>query len=211
MPRIRVAAGVSWATKFATRDSEKERATERERRGREGRQRGREAQEKRRYLSRHLTSSPTRTDGQSSGRCNCGCAVLWMVERTEPWAWPDGFLQNGFRTPKWCERGPFRIRTPRCRLQNRVLRPRKNIGLHEILTPFWEVPPALPEGQSRARCVGCCKILTPEKRCHHYCPAQLGLGPGQTDFCRMGFGHQNGVNGVRFGYVQPDAGFKIRF
>ena len=69
--------------------------------------------------------------------------------------------------------------------------------------------PALPEGQSRARCVGCCKILTPDKEPHCCCPAgQLGLGAGQMDFRKTDFGSQNGVNGVRFGYVRPDAGFK---
>ena len=49
--------------------------------------------------------------------------------------------------------------------------------------PFWEVP--------------------------YRCPAQLGLGTGRADFFNRGFGTPNGANGVRFGYVQPDAAFKI--
>ena len=40
--------------------------------------------------------------------------------------------------------------------------------------------------------------------------AQLGLGAGQTKIFNRGFGTQNGANGVRFGYVQPDAGTRIR-
>ena len=40
-------------------------------------------------------------------------------------------------------------------------------------------------------------------------PAQLGLGAGQTEIFNWGFGAQKGANGVRFGYVQPDAGTKI--
>ena len=40
--------------------------------------------------------------------------------------------------------------------------------------------------------------------------AQLGLGAGQTKIFNRGFGTQNGANEVRFGYVQPDAGTRIR-
>ena len=41
------------------------------------------------------------------------------------------------------------------------------------------------------------------------CPAQLGLGAGQTEIFNWGFGAQKGANGVRFGCVQADAGTKI--
>ena len=41
------------------------------------------------------------------------------------------------------------------------------------------------------------------------CPVQLGLGTGQTEIFNWGFGAQKGAGGVRFGYVQSDAGPKI--
>ena len=40
-------------------------------------------------------------------------------------------------------------------------------------------------------------------------PAQLGLGAGQTEIFNWGFGAKKGVDGVRFRYVQADAGTKI--
>ena len=57
-----------------------------------------------------------------------------------PWGRPDGFFQSGFWRPKWCQWGPFRIRTARCSFQNRLRRPRKNVGMREILTPFGRAP-----------------------------------------------------------------------
>ena len=53
-----------------------------------------------------------------------------------PWGRPDGIFQTGSFDPKWCQWGPFRIRTARCSSQNRPRRPRKNLGNHKILTPF---------------------------------------------------------------------------
>ena len=41
------------------------------------------------------------------------------------------------------------------------------------------------------------------------CPAQLGLGAGQTEIFNWGSGAQKAANGVRFRYVQADAGTKI--
>ena len=40
------------------------------------------------------------------------------------------------------------------------------------------------------------------------CPAQLGLGAGQTEIFDWGFGAKKGADGVRFGYVQANAGTK---
>ena len=41
------------------------------------------------------------------------------------------------------------------------------------------------------------------------CPAQLGLGAGQTEIFNWGFGAKKGAFGVRFGCVQADAGTRI--
>ena len=57
-----------------------------------------------------------------------------------PWGWPDENFQLGFWCPKWCRWGPFRIRTARCRYQNRLRRPRKSVGLTQNPQPFWESP-----------------------------------------------------------------------
>ena len=40
-------------------------------------------------------------------------------------------------------------------------------------------------------------------------PAQLGFGAGRTEFFNWGFGAKKSANGVRFRYVQADAGTKI--
>ena len=41
------------------------------------------------------------------------------------------------------------------------------------------------------------------------CPVQLGLGTGRTEIFNWGFGAKKSANGVRFRYVQADAGTKI--
>ena len=60
-----------------------------------------------------------------------------------PWGWPDGIFLLGSGHPKWCQWGPFRIRTARCRCQNRPRRPRKNVRLTQNPQPFWEIPSPL--------------------------------------------------------------------
>ena len=69
-----------------------------------------------------------------------------------PWGWPDGNFQLGFWRPKRCQWGPFRIRTGRCRHQNRPRRPRKNVGLTQNPQPFWKSPPpfTLRDGTGRS-------------------------------------------------------------
>ena len=85
----------------------------------------------------------------------------------------------------------------------------KSTALLERMTqnpqPFWRGAPAAAAwwGCRRNR-----KILSPFETCPM--PAQLGLWAGQTKIFNRGFGAQNGANGVRFGYVQPDAGTRIR-
>ena len=59
-----------------------------------------------------------------------------------PWGWPDENFQSGFWHPKWCQWGPFRIRTARCRYQNPPRRPRKNVRMTQNPQPFWARPPS---------------------------------------------------------------------
>ena len=41
------------------------------------------------------------------------------------------------------------------------------------------------------------------------CPPKLSLGAGRKEIFNRGFGAKKGADGVRFGYVQADAGTKI--
>jgi hypothetical protein len=67
-------------------------------------------------------------------------SALPLPSPAGPWGRPDGFFQSGFWRPKWCQWGPFRIRTARCSFQNRPRRARENVGTREILTPFGRAP-----------------------------------------------------------------------
>ena len=81
----------------------------------------------------------------------------------------------------------------------------KNVGLAQNPQPFWEIP-SLP---SAAGLRTLSQNPQPFWDVPHGCPAQLGHGAGRTGFFIRGSGAQNGACGVRFGYVQPDAAFKI--